>query len=469
MSTDVLVVGAGPTGLLLAGDLARAGIDVTVLERRAPGISNLTRAFGVHARTLEELDARGMADALVATGSPIGALRLFGHAQVSLEHLPTRFPYVLMTPQYQTEKLLQAYAEKNGVQFEHDAAVTALTQDADGVTARCADGREFRARYLVGTDGVHSAVREALGLPFPGESVVASIMLADVRLAEPLPDGVLAVNATDAGFAMVVSFGDGWFRVMCWSRDGQRADDVPVDLDELRATVRAVHGTDFGLHDPRWLSRFHSDERQVPQYRVGRVFLAGDAAHVHSPAGGQGMNTGLQDAANLGWKLATAVHGRLPAARTEELLDSYQAERHPVGEQVLKSSGNLVRLAMASSAPRRAARAVLATVIGRIAPLRGKFSGAVSGVGIAYAAPAGSHPLAGKRAADYPLDDGRLYEALRTGAFVLIGATAPGVTCAAWAPGFEAPAPAVLVRPDGYIAAAGTPAEVLAALPAWTA
>jgi 2-polyprenyl-6-methoxyphenol hydroxylase-like FAD-dependent oxidoreductase len=453
--SDVIVVGAGPTGLLLAGDLARAGVGVTVLERRAAGVSNLTRAFGVHARTLEELDARGLADDLVATGTPVSRLRLFGRLEVGLDQLPTRFPYVLMTPQYQTEKLLLRRAEALDVHFEHSVAVTGLTQDADRVTV-ATDNGPWEARYVVGTDGVHSAVREALGLPFPGEAVVQSIMLADVRLSEPPADGVLAVNATDAGFAMVVSFGDGWYRVMCWDRDRQEPDSVPVEVQDVRAVLKAVHGTDFGLHDPRWMSRFHSDERQVPQYRVGRVFLAGDAAHVHSPAGGQGMNTGMQDAANLSWKLAGAVHGWLPAG----LLDSYQAERHPVGAMVVKASGNLIRLALAHTPPQRLARAVLATVVGRVGAVRGRFSGAVSGIGIGY----GSH----HRAADLALRGGsRLYEALRSGRFVLVGATIDGYADRIDQVERAEPGPALLVRPDGYIAASGTPDEVRSAAPSW--
>jgi 2-polyprenyl-6-methoxyphenol hydroxylase-like FAD-dependent oxidoreductase len=453
--SDVIVVGAGPTGLLLAGDLARAGVGVTVLERRAAGVSNLTRAFGVHARTLEELDARGLADDLVATGTPVSRLRLFGRVEVGLDQLSTRFPYVLMTPQYQTEKLLLRRAEALGVHFEHSVAVTGLTQDADRVTV-ATDNGPWEARYVVGTDGVHSAVREALGLPFPGEAVVQSIMLADVRLSEPPADGVLAVNATDAGFAMVVSFGDGWYRVMCWDRDRQEPDNVPVEVQDVRAVLKAVHGTDFGLHDPRWMSRFHSDERQVPQYRVGRVFLAGDAAHVHSPAGGQGMNTGMQDAANLSWKLAGAVHGWLPAG----LLDSYQAERHPVGAMVVKASGNLIRLALAHTLPQRLARTVLATVVGRVGAVRGRFSGAFSGIGIGY----GSH----HRAADLVLRGGsRLYEALRSGRFVLVGATIDGYADRIDQVERAEPGPALLVRPDGYIAASGTPDEVRSAAPSW--
>ena len=203
----------------------------------------------------------------------------------------------------------------------------------------------YRARYVVGADGVHSRVRDALGLDFPGQAIVQSLMLADVRLTDA-PDEVLSINAADDCFAFVAPFGDGWYRVFAWDRRHPQPDSAPVDLDEVRAVTRRALGTDFGMHDPRWMSRFHCDERQVTRYRVGRVFLAGDAAHVHTPAGGQGMNTGIQDAANLSWKLAAAVQGGAPAA----LLDSYHGERHPVGRMVLRSSGALIRLVMIRSA-----------------------------------------------------------------------------------------------------------------------
>ena len=217
--------------------------------------------------------------------------------------------------------------------------------EADGVTVDCEDlhgeASQLRASYLVGTDGHHSAVREALGLDFPGASVVRSVILADVRMSDP-PATLLNFNANGQGFFFVVPFGDGWFRVITRDPDRELPDDAPVDMAEITSLAERVVGTDFGMHDPRWMSRFHSDERQVPRYRVGRVFLAGDAAHVHSPAGGMGMNTGLQDAANLSWKLAAVVAGR----GEDRLLDSYHDERHPVGRMVLRTSGGLIRAAL---------------------------------------------------------------------------------------------------------------------------
>jgi 2-polyprenyl-6-methoxyphenol hydroxylase-like FAD-dependent oxidoreductase len=468
---SVAVVGAGPTGLLLAGDLAEAGVPVTLVEKRPHLISNLSRALVVHARTMEQLDARGLADELAAVGRPLASLRLFGRLALELGSLPSRFPYVLVVPQYEVERLLERRAVEAGVRFVHETEVTGLRQDADGVTVevRTAGGGEevLRAAYLVGTDGVRSAVRELVGLPFPGRSVIRSLVLADVRLTEE-PGSVLTADAGPAGFALVASFGDGYHRVTGWRRGDDRPDGDPVGLEEIREIVRGVLGTDYGMHDPRWMSRFHSDERQAPSYRVGRVFLAGDAAHVHSPAGGQGMNTGLQDAANLGWKLATVLGGHADPS----LLDTYQAERHPVGRMVLLGSGALIRAALAHGPGARLLRAAALGTVSRVGPVRRRSVAMVSGIGIRYHRPRGAHRAVGARVPDVPLaGGGRLHEALRGGRFVLLAppetAVGPGdarLAVERWA----APrGTAVLVRPDGYAAWAAehaTAAQVRAAL-----
>ncbi|MFF4687365.1 FAD-dependent monooxygenase [Streptomyces sp. NPDC001307] len=453
----VIVVGSGPAGLLLAGDLATAGVPVTVLEKRPHNISNLSRAFVLHARTLEQLDARALADDLEKAGRPLDRLRLFGRLTVDLAALPSRFNHLLVLPQYEVEKVLERRAVEAGVDFRYETELTGLTQDADGVSvqARGPEGRTqtLRAAYVVGTDGMRSAVRDAVGLPFPGKSVIRSVVLADVRLAEE-PPTLLTVNAVGDAFAFLAPFGDGYHRVIGWHRGRNVPDTEPLDLAEIQEITRLALGRDFGMHDARWMSRFHSDERQAPAYRVGRVFLAGDAAHVHTPAGGQGMNTGLQDAANLSWKLAAVVTGHADPA----LLDTYQAERHPVGRSVLRSSGGIVRLAMAKRPWTLAARAALTTFLNAAGPARRKVAGQVTGVGYRYPAPRGAHRLTGTRVPDVALAGGdRLYEALRGGRFVLITPepyeAGPGragrLTVAHWASGRRT---TVLVRPDGYAA-----------------
>ncbi|MET9457276.1 FAD-dependent monooxygenase [Streptomyces canus] len=454
--TPVIVVGSGPTGLLLAGDLATAGVPVTVVERRPHRISNLSRAFVLHARTLEQLDARALADDLEALGQRLDTLRLFGRLTIDLDDLPSRFDHLLVLPQYEVEKALERRAVEAGVDFRYETEVTGLSQDGNGVTVevRGPDGStgSLRAEYLVGADGMRSAVRDAIGLPFPGHSVIRSVVLADVRLAEQ-PETLLTVNAVGDAFAFIAPFGDGYHRVIAWNRARDVPDGEPLDLDEIKEVTRLALGRDFGMHDARWMSRFHSDERQAPAYRVGRVFLAGDAAHVHTPAGGQGMNTGLQDAANLSWKLAQVMGGHAGP----ELLDTYQSERHPVGRSVLRSSGGIVRLAMAKRPWELALRALLTTVLDHATPARRRMLGRLTGIGYRYAAPRGSHPLTGTRVPDVALaDGGRLHESLRGGHFVLItpeghddrDARKGRLTVERWASGRRT---TVLVRPDGYV------------------
>ncbi|WP_217142722.1 FAD-dependent monooxygenase [Streptomyces sp. AC627_RSS907] len=453
----VLVVGSGPTGLLLAGDLATAGIPVTVVEKRPPGISNLSRAFVLHARTLEQLDARGLADELEALGRPQDRLPLFGGLALDFTALPSRFRHVLVIPQYEVEKVLLRRAREAGADIRYGTEMTALSQDADGVTVDVTgpggEHERLRAAYVVGADGMRSAVRTAVGLPFPGRSVVRSVILADVRLAAP-PEALLSANAVGDAFTFLGAFGDGYHRVVAWRRDRNTPDDAPVDLDEVREITRHVLGHDFGMHDPRWLSRFHSDERQAPAYRVGRVLLAGDAAHVHTPAGGQGMNIGLQDAANLSWKLAQVVDGHAPDA----LLDTYQAERHPVGRAALRSSGGMIRLVMARRPWTLALRRTLEAVLGRVGPARRRVAGQITGIGVRYSAPSGAHRTVGARVPDVALAGGRhLHQALRGGRFVLItpepyadgGAHGERLAVERWAGNRRT---SVLVRPDGYVA-----------------
>ena len=350
-----------------------------------------------------------------------------------------------------------------------------LRQDAGGVEldVRVAgEDRLQRAAYVVGTDGHRSVVRTLLGLEFPGHTVVESVMLADVLLKDP-PSMRVATNTDGGKFAFIAPFQDGYHRVIAWDQDRPAPETAPVDLAELREVVVAALGSDFGMGEPRWSSRFHSDERQVERYQVGRVFLAGDAAHVHSPAGGQGMNTGLQDVANLGWKLAAVLQGRAP----ESLLETYHAERHPVGADVIKGSGVLLRLAQIRLKPARLLRNTAAHFALQRPAVNRKVTFALSGLWIAYDAPPGRIRPVGHRAGDVEL--------VRRGAVAAAGGSArrqvrpalapaelhgaldrPDVVAAVPADG----GPVRLVRPDGYVgwaADAPTAVEVAGALEAF--
>jgi hypothetical protein len=306
-------------------------------------------------------------------------------------------------------------------------------------------------------------------------------MLCDLRLLDP-PPNTMTAKATSDGFVLIVPFGDGWHRVIAWNRRNQLPDGAPVDFEEIRELTRRVLGTDLGMHDPRWISRFHSDERQVPRYRDRRVFLAGDAAHVHSPAGGMGMNTGLQDAANLGWKLTAAIKGWAP----EGLLDTYHEERYPVGRRVLRTSGMILRGALMRPRVLRAFRDTVAAAATRVRPISRRMAGAISGIDLAYPAPPGAHPLVGRRAPDIPLAGGMprtLYRALRPGRFLLVmppDAAKPALPVTGWSDRVDLVTAGgmtrnvVLVRPDGYIAwaavdsdRAGRAAAIRAVLSEW--
>ncbi|NJP97751.1 FAD-dependent oxidoreductase [Nonomuraea sp. FMUSA5-5] len=461
MNAEVIVVGAGPTGLLLAGDLAGAGIRVTLVERRT-GESPLSRAFAVHARTMEVLDMRGLAEQALAGGSTVPGLLVWDQVMVGMAELPTRYPYMLITPQYEIERLLLKRALDTGVELLTGYEVIGLRQGGDDVSvqARTSDGQErtLRALYVVGADGRHSVVRDAAGLAFPGHAVARSVMLADVRLTEE-PRDVLSVNGVREGFVFIGPFGDGWYRVIGRNHlNGDLPDEAPVDLEELKWLTRKAYGTDFGMHSPRWMSRFHSEERQAVHYRTGRVFIVGDAAHVHAPAGGQGMNTGLQDAANLSWKLVAAVRGWARPG----LLDTYESERHPVGRTVLRTSGIFTRLALLRSPLLRAARNQVSGAAMRVRPIRRAVAlNMLSGLAHRYTAPEGAHPWVGRRVPDFALGGeapGRLYEALRGGKFVL---ATPRVPPPGWSDRVAHVVPAapgtrdLLIRPDGHLAWAG--------------
>lgn len=458
---DVIVAGAGPVGLTVAGDLAAAGFDVAVLERRqGEHDPNVTRAFVVHARTLELLDVRGLADTVI--GSRAGWITGFSPYRgvtIDMSRVPSRFNGLLITPQYNVDGALRDRACRLGVAILHGTEVVGVQQDDGGVavTARTDAGElTYRAKYLVGADGVHSAVRQAAGVAFLGRPFLRSMMLADVRLTDPPPPGRVQGNGVRDGFALLVPYGDGWWRVIAWDRQISQtlADDTPVDLDQIAAVLRRTHGTDFGMHDPRWTSRFDADERLALTYRAGRVLLAGDAAHQHAPAGGQGMNLGIQDAANLSWRLAQVLRGA-----PERLLDGYTAERRPVAQDVLRSSNLILRVATVSSSLGQALRRPVGRTALGIGPIARRITGQLSGIGVRYPRPRGAHRLVGTRAPDIALRNGtRLYQALRSGWFQLLTPRSNLDGC--WGDRIEYVSAAIdgaaaLVRPDGYIAWAG--------------
>ena len=464
---DVLVVGAGPSGLTAAGDLARAGRSVTVLERWST-INPSSRAFATQARTLEVLDARGVAEGLLARSHQAPGVTIFGGARIDLTHLDSPYQFAMITPQTNVDRALADHAVAQGADIQRGVEVIGLDQDADGVTVTVrpdddATGGHTRwwAKYLVGADGAHSTVRALVGADFPGRTILSSIVLADVKLAHGPSGGGLTLYSTRKEFAFLVPYdrhdADGsWHRTMVWDRKNQLPDTAPVDRGEIAGVLTRAMGTDPGLLEVDWKSRFHCDERQVAQYRHGRVFLAGDAAHVHSPMGGQGMNTGIQDAANLAWKIDATLAGA-----DDAVLDTYHDERHPIGRRVLLQSGLMARGITLRPPIARGLRNLLAPRLLRTPRVRDAIAGSFAGTTLRYAHRRGESPLVGTRATQIPLRHGRITELQRLPGFVFVRErNAPVVDAGRLAQAVRTDGgPAVLVRPDGYIAWAGNSAD----------
>lgn len=473
----VVIAGGGPTGLMLAGELALAGVDVAIVERRAGQELAGSRAGGLHARTIEVLDQRGIADRFLSEGQVV-QVAAFAGTPLDISDFPTRHPYGLGLWQNQIERILAGWVGELAVKFYRERDVTGFAQDDSGVDVALSDGRSLRAEYLVGCDGGRSAVRKAAGIAFPGSDPTTSSLIAEVELAE-VPQ--LGVRRDALGV-------HGVGRVEYEIRDGEVVykDEGPIRLTvteahagatgeptlrELSEALITVWGTDYGVHSPTWISRFTDMARQAAAYRDRRVLLAGDAAHVHSPVGGQGLNTGVQDAVNLGWKLAQVVDRISP----DSLLETYHAERHPVAARALRNA--IAQVALFRQDDRtETLRDTISELLSMDEP-RARFAAMMSGLGVHYDLGEG-HPLLGRRMPDLDLvgADGplRVYTLLHAARPVLLNLAKPGgVDITPWADRVQvidagcagpwelptlgtvtAPA-AVLIRPDGYVAWVG--------------
>ncbi len=478
---EVVIAGAGPTGLMLAGELALAGVDVAIAERRANQDVAGMRAGGLHSRTLEILDQRGIADRFVSQGTVHrGAL---GFSMIFLDHsdFPTRYNYVLGLWQSHIERILAEWVRELGAPIHYGSAITGFVQDERGVDVQLSDGKSLRAQYLVGCDGGRSTIRKTAGIEFPGADPTTSNLIAEVELAEEPPEWGIRRDAV--GIHSLGKMEDGRVRVLVTEQDVGRTNEPT--LRDLSEALIAVYGTDYGAHSPTSISRFTDATRQAARYRERRVLLAGDAAHIHPPDGGQGVQLGVQDSVNLGWKLAQVVNGISP----DTLLDTYHAERHPIAARVLRNTMASVALRRADDRT-KALRDTMSELLAMNEP-RKRLAGLLSGLDVHYDLGEG-HPLLGRRMPDLDLVTAagptRVYTLLHRARPVLLNLGEPGgIAITPWADRIEsidaryddtwelpvigavAAPTAVLIRPDGHVAWAGdlTQAGLADALAAW--
>jgi 3-(3-hydroxy-phenyl)propionate hydroxylase len=456
----VVIAGAGPTGLMLAGELALAGVDVAIVERRTSQDLAGSRAGGLHSRTIEVLDQRGIADRFLAQGQVAQVVR-FHMIPLDISDFPTRHNYGLALWQNHIERILAGWVDELEVPIHRGREVTGLAQDDTGVEVELSDGRRLRADYLVGCDGGRSVVRKAAGIGFPGWDATTSWLIAEVEMSEEPQWGI---RLEDGGKVRVVV------------PEQQLGPASEPTLRDLSDALIAVYGTDCGIHSPTWISRFTDMTRQAAAYRERRVLLAGDAAHVHPPVGGQGLNIGVQDAVNLGWKLAQVVKRTAP----ENLLDTYHAERHPVAARVLRNT--MAQVALRRPDDRTKALGDIVSELLSLDEPRRRLAAIMSGLDIRYDLGEG-HPLLGRRMPDLDLDtaDGalRLFALLHDARPVLLNLDEPGrfdippwrdrvqlvdaKSVGTWelpALGPVAAPAAVLIRPDGYVAWVGDQAQL---------